>query len=302
MPSIVQELQRAAMDPAVPVADLLRKALLTAKKLGLNEFETWVSAEMDGYPPGAEIPEYRHVSGWVKALNPVRGWIPVQFADPSQEALLSRMPMSQPVAELEAITAGADRKGSVMISYGGDIGQRLLQHDPLMAGVALQVPVTRVTAILDSVRNALLRWALQLEADGIAGEDLSFSTEERKAAERQSYSLNNFYGPVGTAQIQQNSPGASQESGDVALNLLHLGGALDLLKRVQADSEATDEGKELAAEIATIEVQMKSPRPKWSLIREALRSARRIAESAAGRVLGSGVSRELADFDWSTLF
>jgi hypothetical protein len=64
----------------------------------------------------------------------------------------------------------------------------------------------------------------------------------------------------------------------------------------------SDEGRELAAEIATIEIQMESPKPKWSLMREALQSARRIAESAAGRVLGGGVARELANFDWSTLF
>jgi hypothetical protein len=302
MASIVHELQRTATDPGVTVADLLRRALVAAKKLNLRDFEEWIGHEMDGYPAGSGIPDYHRVSGFVKALNPVRGWIPVQFADLTDETRFSTMPMIQPVAELEAVIAGADRNGSVMLSYGGDVERRLLESEPMMAGVALQVPVPRVTAILDAVRNAVLRWALQLEADGIAGDDVSFSQHERQVADSRNYSVNNFYGPVGSAQIQQASPGALQAGNDLNVDSPRLDQALGVLRKIQAELGNTEEASELAAELDTIAAQRKSPRPKWRLIKETLQSARRIAESAAGRLVGTALSRELAQVDWSAIW
>ena len=154
---------------------------------------------------------------------------------------------------------------------------------------------------MDAVRNALLRWALQLETDGISGEELSFSGQEKATARNQNYSVNNFYGSVGVAQVQQHSPGAVQAGRDVALNIDALHEAIDVLRRIQDSMGESDEARELKAELDTVVAQAESPKPKWRLIKEALQSARRIAESAAGKVVGGALSDELARFDWSTI-
>ena len=77
MAKLVLELQRDAMAESCSVSDLLRKAMVVAKKLRIPDFELWVSHELNGYPPGAEIPKYREVVGDVEAWNPYNGWIPI---------------------------------------------------------------------------------------------------------------------------------------------------------------------------------------------------------------------------------
>lgn len=300
MPGMIQELQTAAADPSVPVGELLRRALIASRKLGLKEFEQWALQEMDGYPRPAEVPEYRVVVGWVVGRSPTGSWMPVQFEDPAEAEFLSRMPMTQPVAELEAVTAGSTPRGTVMISYGGSIERRMLEHVPMMTGLALQVPATRVRAILDTIRNSVLKWALQLESEGIKGEGFSFSEGERAAAQTAAPSVNYTFHNVGTAQIQQDSPGAIQVAGDLALNDGALDQALALLREVQA-ALPEEEASELRAELDTIEVQRKSPKPKWRIIKETLQSARRIAESAAGRLAGTAIAERMGQFDWTAL-
>jgi len=68
--SIVLELQKEALDRNCSVSDLLRRALVVAKKLKLAEFERWVGNELAGYKgPVNEVPEYRVLLGQVCATG-----------------------------------------------------------------------------------------------------------------------------------------------------------------------------------------------------------------------------------------
>jgi hypothetical protein len=49
MTSLVEELQRDALDSSVSVLDLLRKALVVATKLNIDEFKEWIELELKGY-------------------------------------------------------------------------------------------------------------------------------------------------------------------------------------------------------------------------------------------------------------
>jgi len=300
MTSLIDQLQRSAMDTSLPLSTVLRQALVVAKKLGLTDFEKWITKEMQGYESVSDVPDYRYVNGSVKVLNPVLGWIPVQFQDPEEAAWLSRMPMTQSISELEGVTTGASRGGTVMISYNAEVEHRLLQGGP-MAGAALQVPVTRVSSILHAARDAVLRWALQLEADGITGEGMSFSSDEKRTAQSHNYSVNNFYGSVGVAQIQQHSPGAVQAGRDAHFDPGVLPEVLAILRRAEAELGPSPEGLELRAELDTIDAQVRSPKPKWTVVKEAMASARRIVESAVGKALSGPLSDAVASIDWPSL-
>lgn len=48
MASVVIELQREALDRSIPASDLLRKALVVARKLSLPEFQSWIDRELNG--------------------------------------------------------------------------------------------------------------------------------------------------------------------------------------------------------------------------------------------------------------
>ena len=62
MSSLIEELQRDALDSSVQVADLLRKALVVATKLKLDEFRQWAERELEGYDK-VDLPSYREFYG-----------------------------------------------------------------------------------------------------------------------------------------------------------------------------------------------------------------------------------------------
>lgn len=97
MGGIVIELQREALDEKISIESLIRKAYLVAKKLKLKEFEKWLNQEQNGYKK--EIPEYRNITGEIKAWNPYHGWIPMIL--PAKVAdIASRMPIPNSISSL----------------------------------------------------------------------------------------------------------------------------------------------------------------------------------------------------------
>ena len=81
MRSIVLDLQQEVISQDCDIVNALRKAHLIAVKLGLEEFDKWISCELNGYKEGDIIPEYRKVKGILKAFYQFKGWIPVTITD-----------------------------------------------------------------------------------------------------------------------------------------------------------------------------------------------------------------------------
>jgi len=72
----------------------------------------------------------------------------------------------------------------------------LMPEDPFQP--ALFVGANSVYGILGTVRNTVLEWALRLEHEGIVGEGLSFSAEEKKKAkENPNINIQHFQGIIG---------------------------------------------------------------------------------------------------------
>lgn len=101
MASVVIQLQQEALNADVPVSELLRKALVVARKLGQRDFQKWIEGELNGYAGGKDAPVYREVRGQVRGWNPYRGWIPLIFEDAALGEKLSRRKSSQSITELE---------------------------------------------------------------------------------------------------------------------------------------------------------------------------------------------------------
>jgi len=113
--SLVLEVQRDAMDQKVRVSDLLRKALVVARKLRIAEFETWINHELRGYPEGHDYPAYRRMHGQLKAYNLHYGWQPVMFRNPDAARDLSSRLVSSTVAQLEASVNGGEAYGMIPV-------------------------------------------------------------------------------------------------------------------------------------------------------------------------------------------
>ena len=103
MKSLVLELQREAMNPNSRLSDVLRKAIVVATKLKVQDMKAWVESELKGYATGEVIPSYRKVNGTLKAWNPYNGWIPVIVQQSQISEMLSNRDISQPISELESM-------------------------------------------------------------------------------------------------------------------------------------------------------------------------------------------------------
>ena len=285
MDSVIVELQRDALDRKVPITDLLRKAFVTARKLKIAEFEKWVTNELNGYENVEDIPEYRRISGSAKAWNPYHGWQPVVFPDSEIEKALSIRPCNQTIAEIESLLGTESKSGTLQMPYPADTEQQLRKAVGFHTQITLIIPSTALVRIVDAVRTIILNWSIKLEEDGIIGVGLSFTKQERETAERTSYNINNFYGPVQSPQIQQQTSRSFQVSSVSQFDIDSVKEFLSSIgKQVERLNLSPDIKKELNSEINTGIAQTESPNPKHSIIRESLSSIRHILEGAGGGV------------------
>ena len=287
MSSVVIELQREALDRSVRVSDLLRKALVVARKLGLREFQTWIENELNGCSKGDDVPEYREMSGEVRGWNPLRGWIPIIFKDPKDGEILSRRKCGQSIAEIEHMLEGKKENSSLQMPFPQDVQRRLSCGFDFETQVTLITQSSAMARIVDSARTIVLNWVLKLEEDGIFGEELSFTEREKKVAERTPQNVTNFFGPVQSPQIQQGSMQPVQISASFTLDMAAVASVVPKIRQALGSMELPEERRsEAEAEVSALESQIKSPRPKASIIREGLESLRRILEGAGGGAAG----------------
>jgi len=286
MPGLTLELQADALDPHVRVSDLLRKALVISKKLGISEIENWIQCELNGYAAGNEIPAYRKIRGAVKVWNPYHGWQPLNFGDHEHGEALSTREIGQPVSELDELKESG-KSGGLQVPFSQRITNALMENMDIPLQPSLHVPYTEIIGILDSVRNNLLQWALELEQKGVIGEGMTFSKEEKTAATQVTYQITNNIGNMTHSQLQQHSAGASQELNQ-ALDLAALATIIEALRsglhELPLDASAR---AEYLAELNTLESQSASPKPKTAILSESLKSVRTILEGAAGNLLAS---------------
>jgi hypothetical protein len=150
--------------------------------------------------------------------------------------------------------------------------------------------------VIETVKTILLNWTLNLEKAHILGEGMTFTSAERKQASSSVYNnVNNFYGSVDNSMFQTGSPNSSQVGAtynvDVKITKAFLGKLSKSISSLKLDSGSE---AEIRAEISTIESQLKSPRPKSSIVDEGLKSIRNILEGASGGVAAQVLLLELA--------
>jgi len=292
MAGLFLELQSDALNRDVRVADLLRKAMVVSKKLGIPEIEQWIARELGGYTDYASIPEYRKVRGEVQVRNPYHGWQPLHIENEKIADIVSTTKIGQPISELDSI-AQAEGAGSLQSPLTTKQITWLMKAMEVPLPPTLMLSPTVVIGILDAVRNNILDWALELEKKGVVGEGMSFSKEEKSVASQVTYQTTNYIGAMSNSQLQQHASGSSQvisQSLDVEA-LEQLVNAIEAKVRESPPDERLR--AELTAELQTLRAQANSPKPKVSIIRESLKSTRRILEEAAGHILASDVGTKI---------
>lgn len=291
MSSLVEELERDALIQDVSVVELLRKCMVVAAKLGLQDFATWCRLEINGYKD-QEIPDYRIVHGQPQVFNPYQGYQPLFFPDVKLTERFSRMDFNQPIGQIEHELIGAEKEKSsaFRIQFDPSVEKVLMDAINFRLQPFLHVSSSELRKIIDAVRNIVLEWTLKLEQDGIVGEGMSFSKEEKKKAEAVTYNTINYIKAASHSQIQIDTADSTQRLCVTQFDISELEKVVQEIKEAMPNIEIENTIKyELIAEMETLESQVKSPKPKMSIIGEALSSVRNILEGTAGSLVATGI-------------
>lgn len=294
MSGLVVELQRDALDRNVRVSDLLRKAFVVSKKLNIQDMQQWICCELNGYEVGVEIPDYREVSGTPKVINPYHGLQSINIQSASLADSLSRTRIGQSVGEIDKLSESAENN-YLYIDYPIDIKNDLMSSMRVPLNPILVIPSIFAISILDSVRNKILDWSLELESQGVIGEGMSFSEKEKQAANPVNYSVTNNIGSMNNSQLQQDSSNANQTLTVTQSELADVESFIKELKeQISQIPLSQPEQDELHSEILTVDTQLSSPKPKSLIIKESLKSIRALLEGVTASMVASGLLAKLA--------
>ena len=287
MSSIVLELQQEVLNFECDILSALRKAHLIASKLKLQEFDTWIMHELNGYPNGDNInvPEYRKVTGSLVAMNPYRGWIPIKIADPNVETQICDQYLWQSLSDIIELYKTSER--NFKIEFPGEFIAFLEKNStvPFPTNYELHVGTHQLKTIIDKVANCLLEWTIKLENAGILGEGMGFSQEETIMAQNVPQTINNYYGTVVNGDVKQ-SQVVSGNDNTISFNY---GQADDFIQKVKdaiSDELPSGEDRDIADElIAEVESKL-ATQAKPSVIKAALIGLKEFLISSGATVTG----------------
>lgn len=197
---MVIRFQRMAMSNETTTPDLLRMAKAIAVKLQLKDVCEWIDYELNGYPPKVTVPDYRITRGKLLGRNPKIGLIPIEVSSAKQEEKLSTVQIGAPVSEL---AMAYSMPNAIMdFPFSSEFSNRLQLNQPefLRFPILRRIGQTKMLNVVEQVRNRLLDWALALEQQGILGENLQFSQQDKNRAPMTTNHFN-FNGNINNAGV-----------------------------------------------------------------------------------------------------
>lgn len=281
MPALVPELVNAAMESSTLPSDVLRRALVVAQRLGVSERTDWISSELNGYDP-KEVPDYRRVRGELIVVT--QDGIEPLFIPSTLAEVLSNQIVDVPVFDLQMRVQDIEKPFCIPFRLGIKDELLVIAGRQKKGHPALMVSAVQIQGILEKVKTRVLEWALDLEAKGVLGEGMTFTPQEKQTVQEQHY----HFGDVSGSQIQIGSNGSNQTQTQTGGDTAALSALIDVLREVIQQGHLEAEAREeLQAELATLQAQAASPKPKWAIIKATAGSIKAVLENAAGGVLSA---------------
>lgn len=290
---IVVQLQELAADSSNDISDLLRKALLIATKLKLDEFRVWIMKELNGYQSEDKLPSYRYITGDLRAQNPYHGLIPFIIEDPELARAVKKIRVVESVESLSNLIQSSRENGVITYHFSPEREAALMRMQNSIAPLRPLRVVGRnqISAIIEQIRTRLLEWALSLEQAGILGEGMSFTEKEKEKAKSNSeINIQHFQGVLGDV---------TNSSIDQTMTMTITPGSFDSLSEYLKTHKVTDEDLKQLENAIRLDPEPTSRSKtgkkvsEWigKMVQKAANGSWNIGVGAAGNLLASAISK-----------
>lgn len=157
----------ALSDPSTSTADAFRTLLVVSRRIGAPNLTGWLNAELNGYPPETEAPDYRsakalpielHFDGPMQSSTKMHlspGDLPAELG-----ASLASYALRDPIAELEALAAGDRNPQMPLPPMWGELYRHFIEQDKvprptmmILNRAALPIPSTYLRGTIDRSRQ-----------------------------------------------------------------------------------------------------------------------------------------------------
>ena len=178
VPSLVEQIERDALNVTASLADALRKCVALGGQAGSEDLRDWASRELQGYEGASDVPAYRTVvapiviDGFSGNLHITGQQISVQdLPDVARGSLSEEIVMRQGVGELEELIP-ATRASRDPIRLGLPGGPELAKlmtyelrnHFRAVKRIYWNVSSIALVGVLDQIRNRLVALVAEVRA------------------------------------------------------------------------------------------------------------------------------------------
>jgi hypothetical protein len=190
--ALLDDIIEAATDDKVPIGNLLRKCLVLEHQLKNEKFKVWLDKELDGYSKEEELPSYRvfhaisyghFIGSFGRQLH--NQPLSLHVLEKKDYERMSKCPLNQPASAYER---RPDDTSDAQLPWNPALTTKyqtkFFQDSDMVLNRAWQLlPGSVLVALLESVRNRVLRFALdmkdQIGPDAPTVEEIPPATIER---------------------------------------------------------------------------------------------------------------------------
>lgn len=257
--SLILDFQNDINNSDIKIEDILRKSLVIATKLNINDFIDWINLELGGYGEKDEIPKYRIINGDLRLSNDYQKDIPVAMDSTKIYESIQSTYIPNSIIEIEDLCSSDNNlklippieKRNVICKYFPDMSDY---------EIYLIFNNSQFKAIVGAVRTKLLNWYFKLEKDGIMGKNSSFSDEELEIANKNDENYK-FIITNSNVQFGDNNTQIVNNFKNISLEMKNLKTIIkgsDLGSDVKINNEIETIDNELVKDIPNINIIKKS--------------------------------------------
>ena len=180
--SLIKEIQEAAVDSRVDLPTLLRKCRLLAARMRNQDLKQWVDYELNGYPSRESLPFYRTLGAqsfgdFYDSLGNGMKNAPIpSYSVPSEiREFVTSQHFLVGVGEIVAMVQNFKNRPTVQLRWSSDVFLRLGQDIYTgynCFGAWKMVSRSAIIGILETVRNRILEFSIEIESEILDDADL----------------------------------------------------------------------------------------------------------------------------------